>query len=115
MYIERMRPLIDKIIKQEGFRASPKPHKRKTLYWYEEQVVCGVKVNKEITAPTGKFRAVNEEIKIFKQDIKNGKTCSGKDIRSLRGKIQHIKNLDKEKGVRLQQKFNEIIKNLPQH
>lgn len=115
VYIEKLRPLIERIIKQMGFRASTKPQKRKTLYWYEEQVVCGVKVNKKITVPAGTFRTVEEEIKFFKQDITKGKKCFEKDARSLRGKIQHIKNLDKEKGIKLQQKFNDIIKKIPQH
>lgn len=111
-YIERLRPLIDKIILQEGFRASPKEHKRQTKYRHQEQVVTGIKVNRRIDVPVVKMNGVQEEIKELSRGIKKGRGVSAKKIRSLNGKVQHIKSLHQEKGDRLQSELGNVLRNL---
>jgi len=108
-YIERLRPLVEKIIRQEGFRASPKPHKRLTLYWYQEQAVTGVKVNREIDAPQEKVREVSDLL-----DALQGQTCtmqrrSETQLRSLAGKIQNIRNLNPRIGNAFRRRLASLV------
>lgn len=108
-YIENLRCLIDKIIRQERFRASPKLHKRLTMYRNQEQIVTGVRVNTGIDAPHEKLSKVMDELNQLKATINSGEKLAPKKIRSIQGKIQHIKALKKARGLRLQAKFEKIV------
>lgn len=108
IYLEELRSLIDKIIRQEGFTASPKPHKRTTKYFWEEQTVTGVKVNRGIDAPQEIVSGVSMELLKFRNRIRFGEQVKPNKIVSLRGKIQHISNLNMSMGKRLKQKFRSI-------
>ena len=110
-YLERLRPLIEEIIRQEGFRASPKPHKRLTLYRHQEQVITGVKVNRRIEAPHEKVREVSALLDAAKEQISVGVGLTEKQIRSLTGKVQHIRNLDPDVGLSFHQKLINITTN----
>lgn len=109
-YIERLRPLIDKIIRQTGFRASPKPHKRITMYQYEEQVVTGVRVNRRIDIPREKTDEIQKLLGEFHFLVDKGCEISNRKIMSVRGKIAYAKSLNKEKGERLENRLNAIVK-----
>ena len=110
-YIERLRPLIEKIIRQEGFRASPKPHKRLTLYWYQEQVVTGVKVNRQIDAPREKIQEVSALLDAMQSQVCAAKRSSESQVRSLAGKIQNIRNLNPSLGVAFRQRLADLVAN----
>ena len=108
-YLERLRPLVEKIIHQEGFRASPKPHKRLTLYWHQEQVVTGVKVNRRIDVPREKVEEVSALLDAADAKVRSVQGLSEKEIHSLAGKIQHIKNLNRSRGTTLGKRFADLI------
>ena len=108
-YIENLRQLIEKIIRQEGFRASPKPHKRTTKYRDEEQVVTGVAVNRKIGVPKRKINEVQSALAELKATIDQGQKICRKEIASVKGKIQHIRTLDKQKGLKLENKLKKVL------
>jgi len=110
-YIERLRPLIEKIIRQEGFRASPKPHKRLTLYSHQEQIVTGVAVNQRIRAPREKVREVAGLLDAAKDQILIGERLTTQEMHSLVGKIQYVENLDSTVGVALRRRLRSITSN----
>jgi RNA-directed DNA polymerase len=66
-YVGKLRKLIEKIIRQEGFEASPKPHKRKTMYSNEEQIVTGVRVNKRLDMPKQKIDEIKKQLAHLEQ------------------------------------------------
>ena len=105
-HIEHLRGTVERVIRQEGFRASKKPEKSTVLFARDEQIVTGVRVNKGIDAPSDKIRAITEELHRIER---TGRKLSGKKQRSLRGKIYHVARLNKRVGKRLQSKFKLII------
>ena len=107
-YIDKLRKLIDKIIKQEGFTSSPKPHKRQTRYRHQEQLVTGVKVNYGIDVSSETYNNLNTEIQRIKSEIREGYPPDEKTIASVTGKISHIKMLNFEKGDKLQHQFERL-------
>jgi hypothetical protein len=109
-YIEGIRPLIDKIIQQAGFKASPKPHKRTTRYQSDEQVVTGVKVNKRIDVPSQKVEKLREELCQLDIKMRTGTKPSDSEIASLKGKIQFVATLNAQKGNRFRNRFVKILK-----
>jgi RNA-directed DNA polymerase len=111
-YIERIRPLIDKIIRQSGFQASPKPHKRTTRYRPDEQVVTGVRVDKGIDVPSQKVEKLGEELYQLDIKIRTGKKPSDKEIASLKGKIQFVSTLNPKKGNRFRIRLVKILEKL---
>ncbi len=110
-YLENLRPLIEKIIRQEGFRPSPKPHKRLTLYWYHEQAVTGVKVNRRIEAPSNKVQEVSRLLCAAEGQTALGEGMTEKEVRSLAGKIQNVRNLDPALGLVFYQRLCNITRN----
>lgn len=109
-YIEKLRHLIDRIIQQEGFRASPKPHKRMTMYQSNEQVVTGIKVNKRIDVPSQKVKEVEENLKNLDLKIKSGNPPDNREIASIKGKIQFVATLNSKKAHQLRNKMTNIFK-----
>jgi RNA-directed DNA polymerase len=107
MYLENLRNLIEKIIRQEGFQASPKPHKRTTRYHWEEQVVNGVRVNKRIGVPKDKLCQIQEQIRSLQARQLNA--SFEKEYNSIRGRINWAMTLDKKKGQKLMQKLNSAV------
>lgn len=105
-YLENLRNLIDKIIKQEGFTASPKPKKRQTKYRHQEQIVTGVKVNYHIDVSTETYNNVSAEIQKIKFDLDKGFQPDPKAIISIQGKINHIRRLNPKKGDKLNRTFS---------
>ncbi|MGI6125075.1 MAG: reverse transcriptase family protein [Acetivibrionales bacterium] len=104
-YLEKLRKLIDRIIKQEGFTSSPKPHKRQTKYRHEEQVVTGVKVNYCIDVPVEKYDRITAEIQTIRSEISKGMTPDKKTIASVQGRINYVAMLNPKKGSRLNRQF----------
>jgi RNA-directed DNA polymerase len=109
MYLENLRNLIEKIIHQEGFQASPKPHKRTTCYYWEEQVVNGVRVDKGIDAPKQKINGIKSELNEIFIATRSGQKIPRKKIASIKGKIQHIKTLNRQKGESLENRLRNIL------
>jgi len=107
LYLENLRNLIEKMIRQEGFQASPKPHKRKTLYYWEEQVVNGVRVNKRLGVPLDKLCQIQEQIRSLQARSSNA--SFEKEYRSVRGRITWARSLDEKKGQKLMQKLNSAV------
>jgi RNA-directed DNA polymerase len=108
-YLEKLRPLVDEIVRQEGFLASPKEKKRKTLYWYQEQVVTGVKVNRKIDAPQEKVDEASAFLDGIQVQLACGSKVSDREIRSVAGKVQHIRNLNPNKGLRLKKRLDTFL------
>jgi hypothetical protein len=108
-YIERLRSLIERIICEEGFRASPKPHKRLTLYRCEEQVVTGVKVNRRLDVPQERLRETRETLAGVEEQIAQGIGPSESQLRSLCGKVRHIRGLNARKGSRLEKRLQSVL------
>ncbi len=109
-YIENLRPLIDKIIRQERFCASPKPHKRMTKYQSDEQVVTGVRVNRRIDVPSQKVEKLREDLCHLYIKMRTGTKPSDSEIASLKGKIQFVTTLNAQKGNRFRNRFAKILK-----
>jgi hypothetical protein len=110
-YIDRLRSLIERIIRQEGFRASPKPHKRLTRYWYQEQVVTGVKVNRQIDAPSEKIQEVSGLLDTIESQVCAARRLSESQIRSVAGKIQNIRNLNPSLGTAFRKRLADLVAN----
>ena len=108
IYLEKLRCLIEKIIRQEGFQASPKPHKRTTRYHWQEQVVNGVRVDKGIGVPQDKLCQIHEQIRALRGRSSNG--SSEKEYQSVRGRITWARSLDENKGQKLMQKLNSAVR-----
>ena len=104
LYLENLRNLIEKIICQEGFQASPKPHKRTTRYYWEEQVVNKIRVNKRIGVPQEKLRQIQDQIRSLKASSSD--PSYEKEYRSVRGRIAWTMTLDKKKGEKLMRRLN---------
>lgn len=109
-YIERLRPLIDKIVQQTGFRASPKLHKRTTRYQFDEQVVTGVKVNKRIDVPSQKVEKLREDLRQLDTKIKSGIRPSDSEIASIKGRIQFVATLNIKRAYHFRNKLMRILK-----
>lgn len=108
-YIGNLRPLIDRIISQEGLRASPKLHKRITRYHYEEQVVTGVAVNKRIDVPKEKVQEIRSKLRELRIKGDSGKKFDPKEISSFKGKVQYIKTLNEQIGANLEYELKRLI------
>ena len=109
-YIEKLRPLIDKIILQSGFRASPKPSKRTTTYQSDEQVVTGVRVNRKIDVPSCKVKKIAEELRELDMKIKSGIKPSDSEIASAKGRIQFVATLNIKKAHCFRTKLMRILR-----
>jgi len=109
-YIERLRPLIDKIIRQAGFQASPKLHKRTTMYQSDEQIVTGVRVNKRIDVPSQKVEKICEELRQLDMKIKSSIEPSDSEIASVKGRIQFVATLNARKAYRFRTRLMRILK-----
>jgi len=112
LYLENLRSLIEKIIRQEGFQASPKPHKRTTRYYWEEQCVNGVRVDKRIGVPQDKLYQIQEQI--CSLQTRSSNVSFEKEYRSVRGRIAWAMILDKKNGQKLTQRLNSAVRSVPQ-
>ena len=108
-YIKRLRPLIDKIIEQAGFRASPKPHKRTTTYQPYEQVVTGVRADKGLNVPLLKVYGIRKVLRQLDAKVTAGIRPSETEIASIMGKIQYVATLSIPKARRLRARLSRII------
>jgi retron-type reverse transcriptase len=110
-YIENLRPLIDRIIRQERFLASPKPNKRVTMYHSNEQVVTGVKVNKKIDVPFAKLQEVRDKLADLRIKVESGHRPTDKEIASVKGKIQFVATLNMTKSNKMRVQLTKILAN----
>lgn len=101
LYLAKLKPLIEKIIRQEGFCS--KPEKFKVYPHSGEQVVTGIKVNNSIDIPTQKSNQILQEIKYV--DHKASKS----QILSVKGKITYANNLNPKNKDIFDQKFSLAI------
>ena len=99
-YLEELRPLVDRIIRQEGLHASPKPKKRTTTYRHQEQTVTGIRVNNRIDVPRQMVRDVRGEIEQLGSRTDSAPP-SARELASLVGKIRHISSLNRGAGKSL--------------
>lgn len=106
LYIENLRNLIEKIVRQEGFRPSPKLHKRRTRYYWQEQVVTGIRVNRRIDVPQAKLREIRTAIRSVQGRAKD--EIFERDFRSIRGKVSWVMSLDSRKGQALLRELNSL-------
>jgi RNA-directed DNA polymerase len=109
-YIENLRHLIDRIIQQERFRASPKPHKRVTRYWFDEQVVTGVKVNRGIDVRSEKLQEVKDKLSDLRLKVESDQNLTAREIASVKGKIQSIAMLNATKANCFRTRLMRILK-----
>ena len=91
-HISRLLPLIDKIARQEGFTLNYS--KTGAMERGEEQVVTGVKVNRQIDVPSRKLREITLRVERAEADKRLGKQLSPSIFPSLEGKIQHVARLN---------------------
>lgn len=102
-HIEKLIPLIEKIISQSGF--SPNIKKRDVVLSSNEQVVTGIRVNFQIDAPSEKFDQVKKKI----EEIRKRKSMiSSKEYASLSGRIRYIKKLNPGAGKYLGNQLNSL-------
>lgn len=109
VWIENLRPLIEKILRQSGFQASPKKEKRITYYRHEEQVVTGIKVNCRLDAKKEKINEIKKLLIGIKKEIQSRKTVNFRSASSVKGKIQYVSGLNPKQGRPLNQRMNAII------
>ncbi len=107
-YIKRLQRTIERIIRQEHLSPSPKPEKRTVTYRNTEQTVTGIKFNSCIDVPSEKLRRVRAELEEIRKDVDSRSMPSEKRIASIRGKIQHIANLNPGAGKSLFRKLARI-------
>lgn len=108
-YLERIRPTIERIIRQEGLRASAKPEKRTTRHRHEEQVVTGIRVDNGVDCPSEKISALRSDIRCIAADAETGRLLSPRDIRSLEGRINHVARLNCGAAKFLRRKLEAIL------
>jgi hypothetical protein len=104
-YLDRLRPLVDRIIRQESLRASPKPGKRTTKYRHQEQTVTGVRVNRTIDVPSQKVKEVRSQVDELGRAADCGKAPSARELASLEGKIRHVERLNQGAGKSLRRRL----------
>lgn len=66
-------------------------------------------VNKKIGAPKQKISEIKSELNELCVITDDGQKLSCQKIASVKGKIQHIKTLDKQIGKRLEDKLKKIL------
>jgi RNA-directed DNA polymerase len=114
-YLENLRPLIDRIIRQTGLQASPKPEKRLTKYSHQEQTVTGVRVNYRIDVPSKKVEGVRANLDKLDQELQLGRRLSRKQLVSMTGKIGHIGSLNRGSGRCLARRMARLSASILDH
>ncbi len=84
-------------------------HRGLTLYWYQEQVVTGRKVNRHLDAPRERLEKAEEAITHLGEQITEGIRPTERQLRSLYGKIRHIRDLNTRKGLRLEKRLQSVL------
>lgn len=110
--INKLIPIINSIIKDEGFNANKK--KERVLYQYHSQKVTGITVNKKLSAPKKTERYLRQNIYYIKKfglkdhliRTKNYNKSNYKQ--HLYGIAYFIKMIDKEKGKLYLKELSEI-------
>ena len=107
-YLERIRPTIDRMVRQEGLRANRKPEKRTTRHPNQEQVVTGIRVDNGIDCPSEKISTLRSDIRGVARAAETGRLPSPRNIRSLEGRINHIASLNRGAAKSLCRKLEAI-------
>lgn len=95
-YIDKFKPVLSKIIKQEGFEVNES--KTSSFHREEEVVIAGIRVDNGLDAPSHKIKETRKEIEILGHDLEAGKKLDKKTVQSIKGKIGNIKSLNKGAG-----------------
>ena len=106
-HVSRLNPLIEKIIKQEGFKANLS--KKKVMSIEQEQVVTGIRVNQGVDVPSMKVKEVRKLIDGLGIDQRSGRKPSVELIASIKGKIQYIIQLNQGAGRYLQRRLDRVL------
>ena len=102
-HLKKLKPLAIRIIESEGFAVHPR--KRETLTADEEQTVTGLKVNRGLDVPREKLNEAKQMIEDFRY-----KTPEAAEVRSLVGKIDHMRPLNKGAAKQLRSRLNRCLK-----
>lgn len=102
-HITKLENLIDKIVRQEGFKINP--DKTKHMSAGQEQIVTGIRVNSTKDAPRKKIQEVKMLLDQFKA---NGTVPTNNQLQSIKGKIQYISSLNKGAGNYLRKRLELI-------
>jgi retron-type reverse transcriptase len=106
VHVARLNPLIERIIKQEGFK--PNPSKRKVMGINQEQVVTGIKVNQGADVPSTKIKEVCKQIDELEAHRQSGRAPSKHQVASVAGKIQYITQLNQGAGRHLRRRLDRV-------
>lgn len=110
--IETIIPIINTIIKDEGFNANKK--KERVLYKYHSQRVTGIVVNEKLSPPKHIIKYIRQNIYyIQKFGLKEHLSKTNNKFRSnykehLYGIAYFIKMIDPEKGIKYLQQLDKI-------
>lgn len=105
-FIGRFKPIVLKIIKQEGFNANRK--KSECFSGNSETVIAGIRVENGIDVPSKKIKEVRDIIDEFKNRCNYGECLKDSEIKSVYGKIGYIKRLNKGAAKSLQRQLDKI-------
>lgn len=106
-HLVKLKPLIVKIIEEEGFINNPKKLVIQTER--EEHIVTGVRINFGKDIPKKKLMEISQKIKEMKQVALKGEPISAKEIRSLKGKLRYYSKLNPGSAAFLARQFNAIL------
>jgi len=107
VHVARLNPLLERIIKQEGFK--PNPSKRKVMGIDQEQVVTGIKVNQGADVPGMKVKEVRKLIDGLEIQQRSGQKLSEDEVASIKGKIQYIIQLNRGAGLHLRRRLDRVL------
>jgi len=106
-HVARLNPLIEKIIKQGGFKANPL--KTKVMGIEQEQVVTGIRVNQGADVPSMKVKEVRKLIDGLEINRQSGRKPLEEQVASIRGKIQYIIQLNQGAGHYLRRRLDRVL------
>ncbi|NOY88530.1 MAG: hypothetical protein GXO93_03945 [FCB group bacterium] len=102
--------MLKKIIRQEGF--TPNDSKTDTCLREQEIVIAGIRVDNGFDAPSKKIRETRNLIEAIQCDSDTGKVTDDSTIRSIRGKIQYIKEFNPGAALNLSRRLNKVLQNV---
>jgi len=107
-YINKFKPIVKKIIRQEGFR----PNDKKTVFENKkgETVIAGIRMENGFDAPSDKIKTTRALIELVHKNLKNGTTVDEKTIRSIKGRVRYINGLNRGAAQSLYKRLNKRLR-----
>jgi RNA-directed DNA polymerase len=106
-YIEKLSPVVTKIIQQEGF--AEHPDKSTNASSDGKQVVTGISVKNGIDAPPNFIKDVRNQIQELGTFKAIGQEIPVKKVNSIKGKINYIGQLNKGAAKSLRRRLNRTL------